>query len=72
MSDESKKLEACGDGILLACARLYLKERHAGLPYALWTRLVALLVNNRTLARIAAAEGYRSGSGRKRPAAWRL
>jgi hypothetical protein len=59
MNDESKKLEACGDGLLLAIARLYLKERHADLPYTLWTRL---LVNNRTLARIAEAEGYQSGS----------
>ena len=61
MNDPDKKLEACGDGLLLACARLYLKERHPGIPYSRWTRLTALLVNNRTLARIAEGEGIRAG-----------
>jgi dsRNA-specific ribonuclease len=61
MNEEDKKLEACGDGLLLACARLYLRDRHRGIPYALYTRLITQMVCNRTLARISQAEGVHRG-----------
>lgn len=61
INDENKKLEACGDGLLLACARLYLKEHHPQIPYSLYTRLTSTLVRNRTLDRIAQGEGIHFG-----------
>jgi hypothetical protein len=61
MNEEEKKLEACGDGLLLACARLYLRDRHSGIPYVLYTRLITQMLNNRTLARISQAEGVHRG-----------
>ena len=68
MNEEAKKLEAIGDGLLLAVARLYLKGRHDGIPYALWTRLTSRMVNNKTLARIAEGEGIHGLEGRERAA----
>jgi dsRNA-specific ribonuclease len=65
MSEQEKKLEACGDGLLLACARLYLKDRHSHLPYQIYTRLVATIIRNTTLETIAEGEGIRGkGEGK--------
>ena len=61
MNEEQKKLEAVGDGLLLAVARLYLTQRYSDLPYTLYTPLVALLVRNRTLDRISQGEGIHAG-----------
>jgi len=61
MDEEAKKLEAAGDGLRLACARLYFRDRHGDVPYSLYTRLITLMVNNRTLAEIALAEGIYEG-----------
>jgi dsRNA-specific ribonuclease len=61
MNDEPKKLEAIGDALVLAVARLYLTERHPQIPYTLYTPLVALLVRNKTLDRIAHGEGIHFG-----------
>lgn len=61
MNEESKKLEACGDGLLLAVAHLYLKERHPDIPYSLYTRLTSTLVRNKTLDRISQGEGIHFG-----------
>jgi dsRNA-specific ribonuclease len=65
MNEERKKLEAIGDGLLLACARLYLREQHARVSYALHMRLISRMVNNRTLAEIAEGEGIRGREGEK-------
>lgn len=61
MSAGEKKLEAVGDGLLLACARLYLRDRCRGIPYELYTRLTSRMVNNRTLTLMAKAEGIHPG-----------
>jgi dsRNA-specific ribonuclease len=65
MDEERKKLEAIGDGLLLATARLYLKEHHGDVPYKLHMRLISLMVNNKTLAAIAEGEGIR-GRGKEK------
>jgi hypothetical protein len=65
MDEERKKLEACGDGLLLACARLYLREQHAGVEYKIHMRLISLLVRNSTLAQIAEGEGIKGREGEK-------
>jgi hypothetical protein len=49
MDEERKKLEACGDGLLLAVARLYLRDQQ-GVPYKIHMRLISRMVNNRTLS----------------------
>jgi hypothetical protein len=48
-----KKLEVIGDGLLLACARLYLRDQHNGVPYTLHMKLISRMVNNRTLSEMA-------------------
>jgi dsRNA-specific ribonuclease len=57
MNEENKKLEAIGDGLLLAIARLYLRDRHRDIPYSLYTRLMPRMVSNKVLTGIARAEG---------------
>lgn len=59
LNEERKKLEAIGDGLLLAVARLYLKERHPDVPYKLYTRITSRLICNETLEVIGAGEGIR-------------
>lgn len=59
MNEERKKLAAIGDGLLLAVARLYLKERHPDLPYKLYTRITSRLISNEALEMIATGEGLR-------------
>ncbi|MGB9182359.1 MAG: hypothetical protein WCB68_24225 [Pyrinomonadaceae bacterium] len=69
MSEQDKKLEACGDALLLACARLYLTERHSDVPYQLYTRIIALKASNKTLTRIAEGEGFKgTGEGQHKDA----
>ena len=60
MDEKRKQLEAIGDGLLLAVARLYRKERHPAVPYAIYTRLVSLMVRNSTLEQIAEGESILS------------
>jgi len=57
MNEEGKKLEAVGDGLLLACARLYLKEQHSSISYSLYTKIITRMVSNKNLAVIARGEG---------------
>jgi hypothetical protein len=64
MDEERKKLEACGDGLLLAVARLYLRDQ-PNVPYKIHMRLISRMVNNRTLAEIAEGEGTRGREGEK-------
>jgi dsRNA-specific ribonuclease len=64
MDEERKKLEACGDGLLLAVARLYLKD-HPSIPYKIHMRLISRMVNNQTLCEIATAEVIRGREGEK-------
>lgn len=59
MSEERKKLEAIRDGLLLAIARLYLRERHADVSYTLHMRLISRMVRNSTLTEIAIGEGIK-------------
>jgi dsRNA-specific ribonuclease len=65
MNEERKKLEAIGDGLLLACARLYLRDQHKTVSYALHTRLINRMVRNTTLAEIAEGESIRGLEGEK-------
>jgi dsRNA-specific ribonuclease len=65
MDEERKKLEAIGDGLLLAIARLYLREQHADVEYKIHMRLISLLVRNSTLAQIAEGEGIKGREGEK-------
>jgi dsRNA-specific ribonuclease len=65
MNEERKKLEAVGDGLLLACARLYLRDRHASVPYLLHMRIISRMVKNSTLNVIAEAEGIRGLKGER-------
>ncbi|HEX8843089.1 MAG TPA: hypothetical protein VF791_00385 [Pyrinomonadaceae bacterium] len=65
MDEERKKLEACGDGLLLACARLYLREKHKDVPYKVHMRLISRMISNQTLAGIAKSEGIRGIEGEK-------
>jgi dsRNA-specific ribonuclease len=65
MDEERKKLEAVGDGLLLACARLYLRDRHKDVPYKIHLRLISVLVKNTTLAEIAQGERIRGHEGEK-------
>lgn len=65
MDEDRKKLEAIGDGLLLACARLYLREQHTPVPYSLHMRLVARMVRNSTLTEIAEGESIRGREGEK-------
>jgi dsRNA-specific ribonuclease len=64
MDEERKKLEACGDGLLLAVARLYLRDQ-PNIPYKIHMRLISHMVNNQTLAEIAEGEGIRGREGEK-------
>jgi len=64
MNEERKKLEAIGDGLLLAVARLYLRDQ-PNVPYKIHMRLISRMVNNRTLAEIAEGEGIRGREGEK-------
>lgn len=59
MNEERKKLEAIGDGLLLACARLYLRDKHEKVSYQLHMRLISRIVKNTTLTEIAQGEGIR-------------
>lgn len=63
--EERKKLEATGDGLLLAIARLYLRDRHPSVPYSLYQPLTVRLVRNNFLAETAQAEGIRGMEGEK-------
>lgn len=65
MDEKRKQLEAIGDGLLLAVARLYLKERHPSVPYSIYQRLVSLMVRNSTLEQIAQGEGIKGLPGEK-------
>jgi hypothetical protein len=49
MDEERKKLEACGDRLLLAVARLYLRDQ-PNVPYKIHIQIISRMVNNRTLA----------------------
>lgn len=69
---ERKKLEAIGDGLLLAVARLYLKERHPHVSYSLYTRLTISMVNNDRLTELAALEGIRGHDGEKLASAFEV
>lgn len=59
MDEERKKLEAIGDGLLLAVSRLYLREQHGSVPYKIHTRVISRMVKNTTLTEIAQGEGIR-------------
>jgi hypothetical protein len=62
---EDKKLEAVGDALLLASARMYLRDQHGSIPYELYTHLIAYMVSNRRLEIMAEGEGV----GGENPAA---
>jgi dsRNA-specific ribonuclease len=64
MDEERKKLEAIGDGLLLAVARLYLRDQPS-VPYKIHMRLISRMVNNRTLAEIAEGEGLWGSDGER-------
>lgn len=63
MDEQRKKLEAIGDGLLLACARLYLRDHHPSVSYRLYARLVSRMIRNTTLAEIAKGEGIKGHAG---------
>ena len=65
MDEQRKSLEAVGDGLLLAVARLYLYDRRAEIPYSVHTRVISQMVRNSTLERIARGEGIRGREGEK-------
>ena len=65
MDERHKSLEAAGDGLLLAVARLYLFERREAVPYKVHSRVCSLLVRNSTLAKMAEGEGIRGQEGEK-------
>jgi hypothetical protein len=57
MNDEPKKLEAIGDALVLAVARLYLHTRHSDVDYKHYQRLLPRFVSNRALEALADHEG---------------
>jgi hypothetical protein len=65
VDEQRKSLEAAGDGLLLAFARLYLHERRAEVPYSIHARITSLMVRNSTLERIAEGEGIKGREGEK-------
>jgi hypothetical protein len=64
MDEERKKLEAIGDGLLLAVARLYLRDQ-PNVPYKIHMRLISRMVKNTTLSETAQGEGIRGREGEK-------
>jgi dsRNA-specific ribonuclease len=65
MNEPRKKLEAIGDGLLLAVARLYLREQHAEVSYTLHARIICHMISNAFLEQIARAEGIKGLKGEK-------
>jgi hypothetical protein len=65
MNDHRRRQAAVGDGILLACARLYLFNRRQLYPYTAHTKLIARMVCNAKLIEIAAREGLIAHDGEK-------
>jgi hypothetical protein len=55
MTEHDRKMEAVGDGLLLACARLYI-FRQRGVEYNLYADLTQKLVCNETIAIIGHGE----------------
>ena len=56
MREERRRLSAVGDGLLLACVRLYLFNKRT-IPYKINARLVSRMVSNEKLIEIAARLG---------------
>jgi dsRNA-specific ribonuclease len=65
MDEQRKALEAVGDGLLLAYARLYLYERRESVPYTVHTRIICQMVRNSTLEQMAKGEGIKGREGEK-------
>jgi hypothetical protein len=65
MKEHRKRMAAVGDGILLACARLFLYEHRRDVPYKIHTKLIALMVCNNKLIEIAALEGMKADEDEK-------
>jgi hypothetical protein len=55
MTEHDRKMEAVGDGLLLACARLYIFRQKV--EYNLYAGLTQRLVSNETIAIFAHREG---------------
>jgi dsRNA-specific ribonuclease len=72
VTEGRRKLEAVGDALLLAIARLYLKERHPDIPYKHYTRLTSRMVCNERLTELAAREGITGEEGEKLAAAFEI
>jgi hypothetical protein len=65
MIEHRKRMAAVGDGILLACARLYLYNHRHLVPYPINTRIIGRMVSNDRLMEIAAREGLPATDGEK-------
>jgi hypothetical protein len=65
MNEYRRRLAAVGDGILLACARLYLYNHRSMIPYKINARLIGQMVCNDKLLEIAIREGLTAIEGEK-------
>src|SRR5437763_6547712 len=65
MREHRRRLAGVGDGILLACARLYLYNRRSHFPYSIQAKLIGRMVSNERLIEIAAREGITATEGEK-------
>jgi hypothetical protein len=65
MTEHDKKMEAVGDGLLLACARLYIFRQKVS--YNVYQELTQKLVGNETIAIFAHAEGLKPVENANKP-----